>query len=329
MKKCNKSNYDNEDNSNFCGSCGTKIIISDNNQKKDIFNVLSIISLILFIIIILANIIVYPLSLTGDESSGMFWFFLVLIPSVLLYFPIILFLIIAIINYFKNRKNDKISKKRKFLTLVNGVQLILMIIIFGFILNYMFNDKPSELESNGDNPVIVEPDDNEFLCDYKAEVKEPNYDWIGNPDESFNLDLSSDCEQFNINIDELIKLVFNRNESDDTYPLSRYFDVNIYINNNLVYTDLFNDVYIDENTFSVYKHNELYFFTNYLAAQCGGADTLIIDKSGEILKTISGFTYSLNTESTFTVHDYGNCFEINDDKDLTYEIKDNTIKENN
>ena len=71
----------------------------------------------------------------------------------------------------------------------------------------------------------------------------------------------------------------------------------------------------------------MYFFTNYIASQCGGADTLIVDKNGNVLKTIRNFTYTFNDDSTFTVHDYGNCFDINDDKEIVYKVENNMIVE--
>lgn len=91
-------------------------------------------------------------------------------------------------------------------------------------------------------------------------------------------------------------------------------------------TNNWDDV-ISDSTFTVFKFKNLYFFTNYLAAQCGGANTLITDQNGKILKEIKSFTYTFNSDSTFTVHDYGNCFEYDDDKDVIYKVEENTIKE--
>ena len=196
-----------------------------------------------------------------------------------------------------------------------------------------------EFDSNS-NEENVENNQEELenvSCNYVAKQKKPNYSWIGNADESYFIDLNFECEKINVSIDESIQIVFNRNDFELEQALYENYDANIYINNNLVDGNLFKysqtldfSDSIEEDTFSVFKFNNLYFFTNYRASQCGGANTLITDANGKILKVIRSFTYTFNSDSTFTVHDSGSCPVImNDNKDIIYKIEDNTIREVN
>lgn len=134
-------NCGNKLNSNdiFCSKCGTKNIQiiqqvpntnHDNINKKDKLLNTSTISLMIFLAIILANVIVYPLSLTDDMTSGMEWFFFVLLPSIPAFCISFALGIISISGFIKEKKNNiKISIFRNIVIFLNIFQLIIMAII--------------------------------------------------------------------------------------------------------------------------------------------------------------------------------------------------------
>jgi len=162
VRICNKCNFNNEQNATFCANCGTKC------QKKDIFNILSIISIALFVIIILANVIIYPLSLTDDESSGAIWFLGVFLPSIPLFFGSIMLSIISICSYFINLiKKNYIQTKKTVLMIINVVQIILtisIIVSIPKILIYIdsYNKKFEEKENINNGSEILKDDNVEF-----------------------------------------------------------------------------------------------------------------------------------------------------------------------
>ena len=123
----------------FCSRCGTKNEIQvvqqvqnpTNNyviKKWKLLNT-STISLLIFITIILANVIVYPLSLKGDDdmTSGMEWFFFILLPSIPLFMGSFALGIISICQFIKDKKNNiNISTFRIIFIILNIIQLLIM-----------------------------------------------------------------------------------------------------------------------------------------------------------------------------------------------------------
>ena len=90
----------------------------------------SIISLIIFIVIILANMIVYPISLTNDETSGMEWFFFVLLPSIPAFIISFVLAVKSVLNFIKDKKKRlETSQCMDIFIILNLFQLVLMIII--------------------------------------------------------------------------------------------------------------------------------------------------------------------------------------------------------
>lgn len=123
----------------FCGagkfcdirSCFTergKDMKTRNQGIKDPVFLISVISLILFCVVIIANVIAYPLSLTDDETSGMEWFFFVLLPSMPFFVTSIILSGISVINYWRNAlKNEQISAKNKVFAGINLLQILITV----------------------------------------------------------------------------------------------------------------------------------------------------------------------------------------------------------
>lgn len=128
-----------DSNAKFCSRCGTqnKIQIVQQfqnpninvNKKWKLLNT-STISLLIFITIILANVIVYPLSLSDDMTSGMEWFFFVLLPSIPMFLGSFALGIISICQFIKDKKNNiNISTFRIIFIILNIIQLLIMAIM--------------------------------------------------------------------------------------------------------------------------------------------------------------------------------------------------------
>lgn len=239
---------------------------------------------------------------------------------------------------------EKINKKSVLSIILFSILslLIIIFIIWIIVINSPSDDNTDNIINDTD---ISTEDNNE--CYYTIEANNDNTDIFGNPDKVYHInldvinnnDLELKCEKSVVNIDDLVKIIFSRNDIQlenniNTDRIVNY-DLDIYINNNLIDSNVFKNSEannwkhtVSSNSFRIYEFNNLYFFTNYAASQCGGAYTLIIDKSGNILKTINDFTYTFNTDNTFTVHDYGNCpVADSTGKDIIYKIEGNAIIE--
>ncbi len=100
-----------------------------NLVQKDVYVIISVISCVLFCVVILANVIAYPLSLTDDELSGMEWFFFVLLPSIPVFMTSTILSVISIINYWNRLlKNIPITVKRKVWVVINLFQIIATVV---------------------------------------------------------------------------------------------------------------------------------------------------------------------------------------------------------
>lgn len=100
-----------------------------NLAQMDVYVIISVISCILFCVIILANVIAYPLSLTDDETSGMEWFFFVMLPSIPLFITSTILSVISIINYwYRTLKSVPITGKRKVWVAINLTQIFATVV---------------------------------------------------------------------------------------------------------------------------------------------------------------------------------------------------------
>jgi len=240
------------DNDTFCSNCGVKNEIqivqqlqnrtnnSNVNKKWKILNT-STISLIIFIIIILANVIVYPLSLSDDETSGMEWFFFVLLPSIPLFMGSFVLGIISICQFIKDKKNNiNISIFRIIFIILNIIQLIIMILVIIFIITPFFE-------------------------------KQDNYVYDGQANKDLTLEYLNNTYY---NQNDTFTLI---NCGYDLYPGSNercYFKSEKYNDEITVYITRYDDEYrIEDNYFKLYMKEDAENYFNNIANQYAKVET--------------------------------------------------------
>ena len=314
MKICNKCNFNNDENATFCSKCGTKLITK---QKKDIFNILSIISIVLFIVIILANVIIYPLSLRDDESSGMFWFLGVFLPSIPLFFGSIILSIISIVSYFRNIiKKSHVQTKKTILVVLNIVQLILTIsFIFSIPKLLVYIDSYNENFENKDNI----SNNDETLEDGKIDFEK--YLTLVNQTNdlsNYEINLYQIIKDMNLTekLDSLeednIKLDFNINDYNVQLTLKneiydRVVGFDLYVGDKFILSD---GLAIDDN-----KNLSINLLGNYLiyktsfATDIKSLAMIIIDKSINVTKLYELENVKGMTPRNIKLTDAGIVFE--------------------
>ena len=145
MKFCNKCGKDFNINVNYCDSCGTQLL---EKNKKDTSIIASIISLILFAVVILLIGFAVIISINNPDNPavGFVWAFVVIIPSIPLLIASTILSIISIVSYFKAKKiNSKVSSKKTTLAIINIIQIILLAIGLFLVISSIYKDsQPSE-----------------------------------------------------------------------------------------------------------------------------------------------------------------------------------------
>ena len=146
MMKCINCGMEMSKTNKFCSNCGTKVVeniyqvgvtgdrMNFASKKYNRFN-FSLLSLVLFVVIIAANMIIYPLDFRGDETSGINWFFFCFLPSIPLFGSSLIMDVLAIKQFLDDKaQNVKITKMRLLLLALNTIQLLIMVLIFLYIL---------------------------------------------------------------------------------------------------------------------------------------------------------------------------------------------------
>jgi len=314
MKICNKCNFNNDENATFCSKCGTKLITK---QKKDIFNILSIISIVLFIVIILANVIIYPLSLRDDELSGMFWFLGVFLPSIPLFFGSIILSIISIVSYFRNIiKKSHVQTKKTILVVLNIVQLILTIsFIFSIPKLLVYIDSYNENFENKDNI----GNNDETLEDGKIDFEK--YLTLVNQTNdlsNYEINLYQIIKDMNLTekLDSLeednIKLDFNINDYNVQLTLKneiydRVVGFDLYVGDKYILSD---GLAIDDNkTLSINLLGNYLIYQTSFATDIKSLSMIIIDKSINVTKLYELENVKGMTPRNIKLTDAGIIFE--------------------
>ena len=147
------------DNDKFCTKCGTKNEknkVINNNIKRDFFksfNVLFIISIILFFIIVIIDLLFIKLYINEPNGMAGLWLFFCMIITGIPFLALIVLSIINIISIIRYRKNgSNIPTKIKILGIINTILAPIIILIYslgsGFKEsqnNNIMNEKLNEL----------------------------------------------------------------------------------------------------------------------------------------------------------------------------------------
>ena len=110
------------------------MVWNKNKNKIDVFNMISIISIIFFVIVLVINgiFVIIGQNTSGDpygagQEFGWYWILIGFIPSVISLFGSVIMAIIAVIAYvIRIIKKEKINTKKTILVIINIIQIILV-----------------------------------------------------------------------------------------------------------------------------------------------------------------------------------------------------------